>query len=734
VRSGALSGNGNTRVGEPGLLFFAASTFHGKGNIMKSFPAICLSLSLILSFFADTSSAAEKKTVASGLAELITLPVSAFLPSDEKPAKDLGEILITPSRTEEFSSNITKNSSVVSSEDIKDENPSKIQDIVSTRAGVTYSGYTGTPKDNNLDIRGFGEAGLSNVLVLIDGRRTNQIDLSGADLSQIDMNSIERIEITRGPGSVLYGDNASGGVMNIITKKGRTKDTVEYLQKYGSFRSWEEYVSVSGNHPFLDHFSSYSYKKTDGYRLNGGYEAKETFSRFTVKPASFFDLDTSFGYHRDWYGQPGALYYDNIRQIGRQGSRFPNSRAKTEDSYITAVPRLYGEVLNGEFVFSCLTSYRLRRSDSASVGFGTYESDHHITSLDLRPKAEINSAFFDGFLDNKFVAGLDVFSAKDEFLSGDIAFTKSQLDITKNTLGVYASDNMLLGGRYLLNGGVRGEWAEYYFDQFQPASSYSTRSPREIAWDCGTGYKYNERSLVYANYARSYRFPTSDEFFQSAYEYLDWWTGAVTVFPAVLNTGLKQQTGNNYEIGVKDHSFDLLSANACYFLMDMKNEIYYDPIQYRNMNYHRTIHHGFELEARLDVMKKVSPFVSYTFEKAFFSGGVYAGKKFPLVPENKLSAGVDITPAKGLMVDLITNFVGERYLASDQTNSSPRLKSHITLDMNVSYEIKYVRVFASLKNICDELYYSNGTKDWQGNSAYYPAQGRTFEWGVSLSF
>ena len=67
--------------------------------------------------------------------------------------------------------------------------------------------------------QGFGETGPLNTLVLVDGRRVNEIDLSGVDWTQIPLDQIERIEIVRGSGSVLYGDNAAAGVINIITKK-----------------------------------------------------------------------------------------------------------------------------------------------------------------------------------------------------------------------------------------------------------------------------------------------------------------------------------------------------------------------------------------------------------------------------------------------------------------------------------------------------------------------------------
>src|SRR5437016_9460656 len=72
--------------------------------------------------------------------------------------------------------------------------------------------------NTSIDLRGFGATGPQNTLILLDGRRLNDIDLSGVQWSAIPLSSIERIEILRGTGAVLYGDNASAGVVNIVTR------------------------------------------------------------------------------------------------------------------------------------------------------------------------------------------------------------------------------------------------------------------------------------------------------------------------------------------------------------------------------------------------------------------------------------------------------------------------------------------------------------------------------------
>jgi len=664
------------------------------------------------------------------LIDLIKKPAKAAV----MPLFELGDIASTAGRTREYIYNVNKNVSVIDLSQIENVNPRDLQQMLELEAGVEVHRFFNNTKDNNVDIRGFGETGLLNYVLLVDGRRTNQVDLSGADISQIDVNSIERIEILRGGNSVLYGDNATGGVINIITRKGRKGDHIEYRQEFGSYRYHKEYISVEGGHDFLDYFLSYSNQDSDGYRLNGAYEANDIFASVTFRPDDFMDVRVTSGYHKDWYGQPGALYDGNIQSIGRRGSRFPNSKAKTEDWYITALPSIYGKVGNHEGIFSFLVSYRLRRSNARDVGFNVYETNHHIGTLELKPKFEINSLLLDEALENKLVFGIDYYRTRDRILSGDVAFTKSQLDMVKETFGIYASDNLMINKRFILSGGVRGEWARYLFDQVQPANSYNTSSLKEAAFNAGLGYKYNEKSQVYANGARAYRFPATDELFQSAYETFDWWTFTNRVFPAVLNSGLKQQVGNNYEIGVKDNSFDFLRFKAAYYLMDTKNEIYYDPIFFANQNYHQTIRHGFELEAEAAILDKITGFFRYTFQKAFFVGGKFASKNVPLVPRDKVTGGFNVKLIEPLNINCEINYIGSQWIASDQMNNVSKLKSHVTVDAGVSFDLKNIRFFGTVRNLLNEKYYLNATKNWQGNPAFYPASEMGYEWGVSLKF
>ena len=133
---------------------------------------------------------------------------------------DLEPIIVTTSRMAQHDYKIAGNVTVITQKQIEASHAQNVPDILRQALG-TFIYDQNTVKTSTLDIRGFGDTAPRNVLVLVNERRINSVDISGPDLMQIPVEAIERIEVIRGAGSVLYGDNAVGGVVNIITKEGK---------------------------------------------------------------------------------------------------------------------------------------------------------------------------------------------------------------------------------------------------------------------------------------------------------------------------------------------------------------------------------------------------------------------------------------------------------------------------------------------------------------------------------
>ena len=129
------------------------------------------------------------------------------------------ELIITSTRLTQGQTGASV--TIIESDEITNSPAEDLPNLLGVEAGVhnrdLFAGTNGA--EATVDIRGFGAVGTQNTLILLDGRRLNDLDLAAVDFANIPLNSIKHIEIIRGhAGSVLYGDGAVGGAINIVTK------------------------------------------------------------------------------------------------------------------------------------------------------------------------------------------------------------------------------------------------------------------------------------------------------------------------------------------------------------------------------------------------------------------------------------------------------------------------------------------------------------------------------------
>ena len=152
-----------------------------------------------------------------------------FLPAANVSAADetvqIKEVVVTATRTEKEQKDVTQSVTVITAEDIKKSGATTAAEVIERTSGVEINDYGTRGSLSNISIRG---ASYQQVLVLLDGRRMNSASAGGFDMSDLPvlMSEIERIEIVRGPSSALYGADAVGGVVNIITKKTTAAETM----------------------------------------------------------------------------------------------------------------------------------------------------------------------------------------------------------------------------------------------------------------------------------------------------------------------------------------------------------------------------------------------------------------------------------------------------------------------------------------------------------------------------
>ncbi len=194
----------------------------------------------------------------------------AALSAGAQAQETLPPITITASRL--FNGITGTSTTVLTAQDIERVPGQTVQDVLATIPGVQLQSlYGGTGGAGTVvDLRGFGAFATANTLVLINGRRVNDLDLAGVDFTTIPRQSIERIEVTRGnSGAVLYGDNAVGGVINIVTKTGVGKPASFRAEAgMGSFNQTEGNVSATTSFGSWSTAAFANGIASDGYRVN----------------------------------------------------------------------------------------------------------------------------------------------------------------------------------------------------------------------------------------------------------------------------------------------------------------------------------------------------------------------------------------------------------------------------------------------------------------------------------
>ncbi|MGO9953919.1 MAG: TonB-dependent receptor [Dissulfurispiraceae bacterium] len=629
----------------------------------------------------------------------------------------LEEVVVTATRYDENTADIPANVSVITEKDIKESNAQNIPELLRKQVGVLVNDITGSGRYYTVDLRGFGETAPLNTLVLVDGRRINQADLSGVDWVLIPLEDVHRIEIVRGgQASVLYGDNAAGGVINIITKEGTSGLKAGANLAGGSYGTINGGSYVSGSMKDLSLRLSGNYLTSDGYRDNSKTEDKDANFHSTYSVRDFLKLDLSGGYHWDHTGLPGALTdSDFAAGFSRMSTQFPNDFAHTKDYYIRLVPELY---FYGEDIFKIDTSFRRRDALSFNSGdWGNFTGDSVIKTIAISPQVIIKNNF--GSMTNSVTSGID-FQNVDENVSDDSIFFGSEslgtFKLTEETVGFYAHDELTISKGLVFSSGYRHEIAHYSFDPSTPGTSdMSTDS-----YTAGINYTYFKQSYVYASFSKSFRFPVLDEL----YSYIT----------NTINTYLLPQTAKNYEIGIKHDFNDVFSAHLNVFKIDTDREIIYNPVLYENENLDgMTQREGAEVSLEAKATEWLTLRGGYTFQTAKIEGGMFQGSDVPNVPQHK--ATIDVVCHITKQADAILNgiYVGERRFISDWSNDFSNQDAYVLLNAKFNYRWKSVKAFLNLNNLTNKKYAEYGVIGGVPlQRAYYPSPTRNFLVGLSI--
>ena len=653
---------------------------------------------------------------------MVILPFGGALAKESATPQEkfvtLEEVVVTATRLEEAVSSVPANVSVITEGDIADSTAKDVADLLRTETGVHVKDVTGNRRNYTVDLRGFGETAGLNTLVLVDGRRTNQADLSGVDWTQIPLERVERIEIIRGGrASVFYGDNAAGGVINIITKRGDKGQLGGEIQ-YGSYDTYKASAYASGSVDGLTYSFSGSYLDTQGYRDNSANETKDFGADLGYAFSEKLTVDLSSGYHKDTAGLPGAIKEsDYLAGASRTDSVNPDDYTESEDYYVKAGTEAIF-MTNGMMKMDA--SYRKRNNKSYATGdWGYYIGDTEIDILTVGPQVLLEENLLG--CENSLNAGVDYTNSKEDITNTSEFFgflSTGTFDLKKENYGYYLHDELTVTPEFSVSGGYRYDTANY---RFSSAAGTVTTDFDESLFTVGINYRLKPKSNIYMSYARSYRYPVLDEVF--------------SFITGDIDSSLTPQTSLDYEIGVRYALTDNTMVGLNLFYIKTEDEIFYNPNSYANQNMDGdTVRQGIEMTAeRRFVWGQLG--VNYTYTETDIDGGEYDGSSIPDAPEHQSAFNLLVDYWKPFSVALNGKYVGKRVFISDWSNSFSEQDDFFVMNAKLIYAWKNVTAFVNIDNLLNTDYAEYGVLGgYPIERAFYPSPERNFLMGLTLAF
>jgi iron complex outermembrane recepter protein len=643
----------------------------------------------------------------------------------------------------QFSGIVGASTSVITAEEIRQSPAQTVQEIIAQTPGVQltslYGGVNGVK--TSVDIRGFGAFATSNTLVLINGRRLNDIDMAGVDFSTIPRDSIERIEITRGnSGAVLYGDNAVGGVINIVLKNGVGGPPVAIRAEagVGSFNSRLASVSAATNYgPWSTSFYGNGIK-SDGYRVNNALDQRNGVGNLNYTTPGLTAFVTLSGDDQK-LGFPGGRLVDpsiGVDELAtnRRGAATPFDYGNQQGANATA--GFTKTLLNG---VDLIVDGGVRDKKQQGGFFGTtplpsFAStyvDAHLLTWSITPRLSIKNTMLG--LPSSILTGIDYYDATFNQDRGAFKGVPSihRYDLSQQTLAGYWQHTIGLLPTTDVSYGARVQNTRLSArDRYDPTAPFAFSAQNlpldsdetQYALHVGAEHRFNNVVSVFGRAARAFRTPNVDERVSSGPSFDEFFN------PIPGNFNLKTQTSHDIEGGfrIKSGGFQMQSS---IYNMDLDNEIHFIPALFYNVNLDPTRRYGSETSASLRLSDSVTLRGGAAYTRAVFREGAFAGMDVPLVSRYTATGGVTWNIwQKYLVADATVRAWSERFMDNDQANTQRRIPANATVDFKLSGEYGHFFWSLSANNLLNALYYDYAIASsfTAGRFSAYPLPGRTY--------
>ena len=577
---------------------------------------------------------------------------------------------------------------------------SSLPDLLATRAGIDVrSLYGNQAADASVALRGFGENASLRTLILVDGRRFDQLEFTAPNWASIPLDSIEKIEIVRGSGSVLYGDQAVAGVINIVTRRGH-ENGADLALLLGSFNTKELSASLSRNAAPLRYALNFRHVDSDEYRRNNAQRNTAGSARITrdlAEGESYAEVGASTLH----FGLPGAVtaaqYLNDPRAAETTDSWFDRDNA-----YLR--PGLRWRVAP-DLEFAAELSFEQSNNRAWISNWFSYR-DVDVRAMSITPR--LNWGHGLGSLKSVTVFGFDWSDARleqDQSAAPNGSVSK-RVGLDRTGGGFYVHNTTEVTDRLALTLGARQQ-------RMHTEATDSTATGRVditadmTATEIGAVWRPAATWKLFAKASKTFRYPVLDE--------LTTWGGFAVPAP-------KPESGRGMDIGAEWRSGGH-SVQTTLYDLKMEDEIAYNAFTGQNENLQKTRHRGIEIDSHWKLSMNWRFDLSWTGREATFREGANAEKTIPLVPESRWTAKLAWDGGQWGSHALLANHVGTRYFGGDEANARARLPAYTTLDWQSRWLVRQWELALRIANLTDRKY-APVAFDYGFGAGYYPANPR----------
>ena len=624
---------------------------------------------------------------------------------------ELNPVVVTATKYAEDTQLIPAFVSIITRDQIQQSGVSTVSEAVMRLAGVVGTQSLFGGNEQSLDLMGFGDTALGNTVYVVDGVPVREGDQSEVRLSSIPISSVERIEVQRGGAGVLYGEGATAGVVNIITRSSAfnspSKKRRELTAAYGSHGTSEIRGAADYANESIDLGLSVQKFRSDGYRQNSKSDQSIGLLSFKYTLDEHTRMGLALQHDNTHAETPGSLTLQEFDQ----NPQLAQAASLQNKTYMNAKTDRYAVFVESDlqgFKARFDAAERQRHYDSIGVLYGSrsaaiFESDNHFYGLTVRKTQEtqsLRSTTLIG-LESNYWGQNRIYPTQPNWGVVELSSRSNALYV-KNDLDFKASGTRL-------SVGIRRE----KFDRNQLFGGDNTEMHETTrAWELGVSQKLNSSNSVFARRSQSYRLPNLDELPTPIY---------VGLWPNSVAVPLVPQFEKTNEIGWKFNE-SRTTATVRLYASDLSNEIVYDPSQGGNMNLPRTRRQGLDAYVRLNATRDLVLTGAYSHRVARFVEGVNNGNVLPMAPKNTLMLRGDWRFKPNQTVGLGVSYVGGQYIAGDFVNQN-RMPSYRVVDARYAYEMKSADLSFVVRNLANAKYYAYATTT--GGYSVYPDAGRT---------